>query len=279
MTNFEFTPENVKGKLLHYIKNLNHFLFNEKDLQIYLALKLVQDEDIIENKITVHPEYHIPKMVCPGFDNDYAIWGEVPSIDLVLQKGDKYIPVELKYKHKAVTSNSFECFGCKVDENIAIVTNQGAENEGRYDFWKDVKRIELLKKHFKDVLGGIAIFLTNQDKYMKETKGEDAAFGMIATNTQRWRKWGTNQNLEGKEARYEKRTFKDPSTGEKRTKTERKKATFTDPSGQQITVDMWCRPSFQFDAMHQIDWEKEFNIKLLPNSQDVETFYLSSIVI
>lgn len=56
MANFEFTPENVKGKLLHYIKNLNHFLFNEKDLQIYLALKLVQDEDIIGNQITVHPE-------------------------------------------------------------------------------------------------------------------------------------------------------------------------------------------------------------------------------
>lgn len=279
MENFEFTPENVKGKLFQYIKNLDHFLFNEKDLQIYLALKLVQDEDIIKNKITVHPEYRIPKMVCPGFDNDYAIWGEVPSIDLVLQKGDKYIPVELKYKHKAVTSNSFECFGCKIDENIALVTNQGAENEGRYDFWKDVKRIELLKKHFKDVLGGIAIFLTNQDKYRKRTTGEDAAFGMIKTNTQKKRKWGTNQDLEGKEARYEKLTVKDPSTGEKRKETRRKKATFTDSSGQQITVDMWSRPSFQFDAEHQINWEEGFNIKLLSNSQDVEKFYLSSIVI
>lgn len=280
MANFEFTPENVKGKLLHYIKNLNHFLFNEKDLQIYLALELVQDEDIIGNQITVHPEYHIPKMVCPGFDNDYAIWGEVPSIDLVLQKGDKYIPVELKYKHKAVTSTSFECFGCKVDKNIALVTNQGAENEGRYDFWKDVKRLELLKKHFKDnVLGGIAIFLTNQDKYRKETTGEDAAFGMIDTNRQKERKWGKKKDLEGKEARYEKLTVKDPLTGEKRKETRRKQATFKDSSGQEITVDMWCRPSFQFDAEHEIKWEKEFNIKLLSNSQDEETFYLSSIVI
>ena len=54
---------------------------------------------------------------------------------------------------------------------IKLVSNQAAENEGRYDFWKDVKRLELLTKHFKGfVIGGIAIFLTNQKNYTNTVK-------------------------------------------------------------------------------------------------------------
>ena len=280
MSQFKFAPEDVRNKLLGYIKNLDHFLFNEMDLQIYLALKLVQDEDIIKNSIIVHPEYHIPKKVSPDFDNAYAIWGEVPSIDLVLQRDNEYIPVELKYKHKNVQSSSFERFGCCVNDGIALVTNQGAENEGRYDFWKDVKRLELLKKHFVDnVLGGIAIFLTNQPKYQQETDGEDTAFAMTAQNTQLERKWGKDKNLDGKKARYETKTIKDPSTGVKRKITTRKQATFKDMSDTVQKVDMWCRPSFKFENEHQIVWEEPFKISVLPKSTDSEEFYLSSIVI
>ena len=57
-------------------------------------------------------------------------------------------------------------FGEKAnDKNLILVTNQSAENEGRYDFWKDVKRIEILSKAFDNVIGGIAILVTNQENY------------------------------------------------------------------------------------------------------------------
>jgi hypothetical protein len=90
----------------------------------------------------------------------------------------------LKYKLKEVKlkeeDTEFKRFGIPGKKGIKLVSNQAAENEGRYDFWKDVKRLELLAEHFKDsVIGGIAIFLTNQGSYYSKkdnTKYKYSAF-------------------------------------------------------------------------------------------------------
>ena len=48
--------------------------------------------------------------------------------------------------------------------------NQGAQDLGMYDFWKDVRRMELVRKRFGRVKGGLAVFVTNDVVYTKESK-------------------------------------------------------------------------------------------------------------
>ena len=96
---------------------------------------------------------------------------------LKIKGEEKYIAIELKNKLKAISS---ECtrFG-QTSQKKELVKNQSAQNIGRYQFWKDVKRLELLKESYKNVIGGIALFLTNDANYLKTTKGADYEdFGM-----------------------------------------------------------------------------------------------------
>ena len=171
--------ESVKGMLLRFIRQNKRMFFNERDLQMYLALKLEKTGDFDE----VFMEYHLPKGFNKVFDLGYKTWQtETPSIDIVLKiKGEeKYIAIELKNKLKAISG---ECtrFG-QTSQKKELVKNQSAQNIGRYQFWKDVKRLELLKESYKNVIGGFALFLTNDANYLKTTKGADyEAFGMSET--------------------------------------------------------------------------------------------------
>lgn len=171
MENFEFTPENVKGKLFQYMRELNYFLFNERDLQIYLAMKFKEDAET--KGWMVYAEYHLPKGCNANFDNHYARWvTEKPSIDIVIECKNKFIGIELKYKLKKVTSQAFNRFGI-VKNDVVLVTDQLAQNNARYDFWKDVKRLELLRMYYDNVIGGVAILITNDSSYLSTTENSD----------------------------------------------------------------------------------------------------------
>ena len=173
----DFTIEEVKKSVLTAIENNKRFLFNELELQMLVARRLEQDFKADHGYI-VHLEYRLPKGWNDDFDKAYAPWGETPYFDIVLEHVEEgksqYIGIELKYKLKEVKlkekDTEFKRFGKPGQKGIKLVSNQAAENEGRYDFWKDVKRLELLAEHFKDsVIGGIAIFLTNQGSYYSKT--------------------------------------------------------------------------------------------------------------
>ena len=47
---------------------------------------------------------------------------------------------------------------------------QGAQDLGMYDFWKDVRRVELVRNRFERVKGGLAVFVTNDELYTKGSK-------------------------------------------------------------------------------------------------------------
>ena len=171
MANFEFTPENVKEKLFQYMRELNYFLFNERDLQIYLAMKFKEDAET--KGWMVYAEYHLPKGCNTKFDKHYARWvTEKPSIDIVIECGNQFIGIELKYKLRKVTSQVFKRFGSEIN-NVVLVTDQLAQNNARYDFWKDVKRLELLRSYYDNVIGGVAILITNDSSYLSTSENSD----------------------------------------------------------------------------------------------------------
>ena len=79
-------------------------------------------------------------------------------IDIFVNFGIQSIAIELKYKTRALQ--------VKHNEEKYSLKNQSAQDIGRYDFIKDVERIEQFVHSQKDVYG-YAILLTNDSAYWK----------------------------------------------------------------------------------------------------------------
>ncbi len=135
--------------------------FNERDMQVDLAVWFAETAHYNE----VRTEYYIPnEELKPGY-----VWDSEMRIDIALRKFDEWFVLELKYKTDAI-SEVISRFGEPLDGKHLIVKHQGAQNLTMYDFWKDVRRIEIVKQRFNNVVGGIALFLTNDKYYPKGPK-------------------------------------------------------------------------------------------------------------
>lgn len=155
----------VKKDVESFLKNNHNLFFNERDFQMHLAIwlketKKYDDIDVKYDDIDV--EYYVPKS---ALDKKY-VWNSELYIDIVVKKDQEYCLIELKYKTKEIASQKIDRFGESLG-NETILKNQSAQNYGKYNFWKDVRRIELVTEKFKNVKGGLAIFLTNDQSYLK----------------------------------------------------------------------------------------------------------------
>ena len=143
---------------------------NERDMQMHLAIELSQKY----GKNNVFLEYYVPGNV---FDEGLYRWKQQNKskgnqdmrVDLVVKKEDEYVPIEIKYKTKIKQENEIKRFGLSMT-GITLTKDQSAQDLGRYDFWRDVRRLELLGKKFDKVKNGIAVFLTNDTSYKQKQK-------------------------------------------------------------------------------------------------------------
>jgi hypothetical protein len=78
--------------------------------------------------------------------------------------------IELKYLTRALRVESG-------GEPFALL-DQGAQDLRRYDFLKDIGRLESVSDHFSQAEAGLAVLLTNDSSYWKRSRREtiDAAF-------------------------------------------------------------------------------------------------------
>lgn len=167
--------ELVKSDIAAFIASNKKLLFNERDFQTQLAVWLGKSHNAYDD---VALEYYVPK-ICLG---DEYIWEQEDlRMDIVVEKDGEFVPVELKYKTKNARV-SLSRFGVKLEGLHEVMKNQGAQDHGRYDFWKDIRRIELVRKHFTNVKGGLAVFMTNDEAYTKEPRAMSNfhAFSMSA---------------------------------------------------------------------------------------------------
>ncbi len=151
------------------------FFFNENDLQIHLAiyLKTLTAPSGAPRYDDVEVEYFIPIGALPAYVWDLK---HGPKIDIVVRRGEAFVPIELKYSTVQVTLNVTR-FGHPLSGLPPIVRRRGAQDLTRYGFWKDVKRLEYLKQHFvPNVAGGIALFLTNDPAFPKQTRPTSSNF-------------------------------------------------------------------------------------------------------
>lgn len=156
--------QDVRKHIDDFLRTNTKLFYNERDFQVNLAFFL----RTLAYYDNVFLEYSLPANTTPKF-NDIRI-------DIVLLKENLYFPIELKYKTKKILGNlnRFE----EILNNVEILKNQAAQNIGRYSFWKDVERLEAVKKRFINIDTGFCIFLTNDAYYKKSPQGASGAFTM-----------------------------------------------------------------------------------------------------
>ncbi|MBQ7310318.1 MAG: hypothetical protein IJW88_02195 [Alistipes sp.] len=151
----------VRNDVCAFLKSNNKLLFNERDFQMHLATWL---RNSYNNYDDVDVEYYVPSQVLDNY-----IWNSELRLDIVVKKGGEYCPVELKYKTKKV-ERKISRFDEDLTDDVVVMKNQGAQDLGMYDFWKDVRRVELVRNRFRNVKGGLAVFVTNDEFYTKGSK-------------------------------------------------------------------------------------------------------------
>lgn len=170
---------------------------NELELQMLLCQHLMK-------KFNVQLECHVPtngdtftaKADYPWRTKDGKL--QEMYVDIVVNDGKEWVPIEVKYKTRGLVEDGL-LFG-QPTKNLSILKNQGAQDLGMYGFWKDVRRVEMLRKTYPTVKNGIAIFVTNDPYYVESPKGKEAdkvnyyAFRMTEGRTASGRMAWMNEN-------------------------------------------------------------------------------------
>ena len=101
------------------------------------------------------PNAKIRLEYCPAFDRKM-------HIDIFVETNGYTFSIELKYKTKIFKNNEYSLKG------------HGAQDFGRYDYIKDISRIEAVKCSDKRFKGGYAIMLTNDPSYWEIPTNQDS---------------------------------------------------------------------------------------------------------
>src|SRR5690606_7856262 len=112
---------------------------------------------------------------------DWEVRLEVPvrtqlasvHLDLLARSGTSEVAIELKYKTRALT---LDLGG----EEFALKSH-AAQDLGRYDFFKDLSRVEKFSQSGPS-RSGYAIFLTNDSAYWKAPASLDHGYARFAMN-------------------------------------------------------------------------------------------------
>ena len=185
--------DSVKADIQQFLsKERGELLFNERDLQMHLAQFLISTGHYTD----VDLEYYVP----PTVFEDYYPWmnGEKRQemrIDIVVNKDLEYLPVELKYKTKTHSKRLLR-FGEQLSDTVEVLKNQGAQDLGMYDFWKDVRRVDLLRNRFATVKNGLAVFVTNDKQYLNPSREDsnNRMFNMEEGNHGKMKHWEKNNS-------------------------------------------------------------------------------------
>ena len=169
-------------KIINNLSNKRKIFVSEADFKFALAWE-------IKSEI---PQAEVRLEYCP-VDIDPSM-----HIDILVKMGEDIYPIELKYMTK-------QC-DVTVDDERFILKNQGAQDIKRYDFIKDISRVERLSESMDNFKEGYCIAITNDPSYWNTSSNKntcDAAFRINHNSIKEGKlEWaahtgnGTNKNRE-----------------------------------------------------------------------------------
>lgn len=130
---------------------------SEADFQFALAWLLQERHP----KAEVRLEYRAAKLLESGHP---AKSQKKAYIDIWIEDQGAFCAIELKYKTWPLTTT--------VEKEEFNLLDQSAENLGRYDFCRDIGRLEKLKQEYRP-LTGFAVFLTNDERCWLPRRGDE----------------------------------------------------------------------------------------------------------
>ncbi len=157
--------QQILNQIVYALGQRNDFFIREQDIQLYLANHFINSH-LFDN---VFIEYHVPNNLIVNYP-----WPDSNNIyiDIVLEKNGRFYPVEIKYKTVAQVIPSM-VFGQNAN---VILGHHGAQNIGCYDFWKDIKRIEIFEQTFQYVERGVVLFVSNDLTYQNATLNPNVGY-------------------------------------------------------------------------------------------------------
>ena len=168
----------MRNEIIEMIENAllirQDFFTREQEIQIYLANFFAESNEF-DN---IYLEYHLPSHLLPHYP-----WIDSNNIyiDIVLEKNNIFYPIEIKYK--TTTQNlPINIFG---SDTIVVLGHHGAQNIGCYDFWKDIKRLEIFENQFQNVEQGIMLFVTNDESYFQPPLKQTTGYAQFSIHNQR----------------------------------------------------------------------------------------------
>lgn len=152
----------MRDKIINHITGfLDSFtkcFHSEEEVQLLIAQHLINTKAFGD----VYVEYYLNRLLIP----DYPWSNKKLSVDIVVRNNNDYIPIEIKFKTKKQVF-PYSVFGSETNVELA---DQSAQNEGCYSFWKDLKRLEIIRETFQLKYSGILIFITNDSSYLKHPR-------------------------------------------------------------------------------------------------------------
>lgn len=191
--------ELLRNDIENFLATNTSLFFNERDIQVTLSLYLIDSKNYDE----VDMEYSVPREELEergvDFETGKFPWRNNMSVDIVVKKGDEYVPIELKYATRSVDKEILR-FGEKMLSDALIIKNQAASNLIMYNYWKDVRRLETLCGLFHHIAGGIALIITNNSTFWNKPHEDSnyVAFAMSdgRTMTSGLKEWGKDTSPE-----------------------------------------------------------------------------------
>lgn len=143
----------------------------------------------------MHPNFNI------RLEKREEINGEEFYLDIFITpkhfRSDKICALELKYKTKRLKIT--------ISNEDYHLKDQSAQDWGRYDFCKDIERLEKVLKKYDGI--GFAIFLTNDDLYWRTPQNLNTADkdfriheGRVIKGTLKWREGTSTGTMRGRES-------------------------------------------------------------------------------
>lgn len=149
----------LTSDVTQFLEHRDALMFNERDFQLQLALYLYRTGHYDGIDI----EYAIPNAAAAAAGYE---WESNLRLDMAVHSGSSYAVVELKYPTRRVRAEVSR-FG-RVLPDCEVIKSHGAQDLVSYHFWKDVRRIEIVRRLFPDtVVGGLAVMLTNDPCYVR----------------------------------------------------------------------------------------------------------------
>jgi hypothetical protein len=161
--------DQIIGIIKEALENQEEYFTREQEIQIYLA-DYLNRKNIFDK---VYLEYHIPTNILWNYP-----WKDSNNIyvDIVVFVGGRYYPIEIKYKTVS-QAVPLKVFGTP---SPVILGHHGAQNIGCYDFWKDIKRLELFEENFENVEQGIMLFVTNDSSYLQPPRNNKVGYAQFS---------------------------------------------------------------------------------------------------